>query len=172
MRLLKHPGRPLQPRRLIAEARAGGEWRCLLPEGALLGDLAGRLAARGVEQAAIQLLGGAFARFEYRCGEPAEAGAGPLLDEGERRSLDGACPLVGGSAILGRGLDGGPRLHAHALVVGPDGVLAGGRLEPAGCRVGPDGLAVQVVALAGAGFAAAQDEETGATLFEPRVEGA
>lgn len=163
MRLLKHPGRPLQPRRQIAVGRPAGEGRVTLAPGAELAEaLIAALQARGIGQAALQLLGGGFASLRYAVPEPERAGesAGP-------RTREGPLALVEGSGILGRGADGGPRLHCRAVLVDPAGRLCGGRLEAGACRVGEDGLVVLCAALTGAGFVEAHDPETDRTLFQP-----
>lgn len=170
MRLLKHAGRPSQPRRVIAEARSAGNWRVRLAPGVeLAAGFAEALAARGVAHAAIQLLGGSFDSLELRSGRP-DGGGAPLSGEGEPRLLQGPLLLIGGNGILGRDSEGGPLLHCRAVAVDREGRLRGGRLRPGGCRVGAEGLAVLVTALAGAGFAAVHDAETGVTLFEPESE--
>lgn len=168
MRLLKHPGRPQQPRRLAAVGQCAGEWRVTLPPGCeLTAELPGVLAARGVRQAAVQLVCGGFEELHYQTGEPDPLGA-RVVAYGAPHRLEGPATLVGGNGILGLGADGRPLLHCQAVVVDAGGRLCGGRLSPGGGRVGAEGLVVQVVALAGAGFAAAPDGETGSTLFQPR----
>ncbi|MEX2632089.1 MAG: hypothetical protein WD341_19315 [Tistlia sp.] len=168
MRLIKHPGRPTEPRRVIARGRSGGEWRIALPPGAELGAaLIAALQARGVEQAALQLLSGSFDRLELEVSD--SLGGGPAEPAGPRK-LEGAATLVGGAGILGRDAEGGACLRCRATVVDRSGRLEGGALVPAGCRVGADGLVLQVLALAGAGFFAVHDAETDRTLLQP-VEG-
>lgn len=171
MKLLKHPGRPSQPRRLAAAGRSAGEWRVTLAPGSeLLTGLAEALVARGVAQAAVQLLGGGFEAFQYLTGGPDASGA-RVATYGPPRRLEGPVALIGGNGILGRDAEGRPLLHCHAVVVDSEGKVHGGHLPPGTCRVGAEGLVAQVVALAGAGFAASYDAETNFTLFQP-VEGA
>lgn len=166
MRLLKHPGRPTQPRRVIAAGRSFGEWRITLPAGTdLVADLGEILAARGTAQAALQLLSGGFSTLRYQGSEPNESG-GRVAVYGAARSLEGTATLIGGSGLLGRDEGGWPQLDCHALLVDAEGRLVGGRLLP-GCRVADEGLVVLVAGLAEAGFVATYDEETDATLFQP-----
>lgn len=170
MRLLKHPGRPLPPRRPAAVGRCAGEWRVTLPPGSELTEgLAGALAARGVRHAALQLVAGGFETLACQTGGPDPSGARVAVYD-EPRRLEGPLTLIGGNGILGLGADGRPSLHCHAVVVDAAGRLRGGHLPAGGASVGAEGLIVQVAALADAGFAAAPDEETGFTLFQP-VEG-
>lgn len=169
MRLLKHPGRPLRPRRLFAEARPGGDWRVSLPSGSeFTAALTEALAARGIRQAALQLVGGGFASLQLKSSEPDASGT-CVASYGAPRHPEGPLQLLDGNGILGLDEQGRPRLHCHAVAVDRQGRLQGGRLCPEGCLVGEEGLVVLVAALDGAGFAAVHDPETNVTLFEPAV---
>lgn len=167
MRLIKHPGPPTQPRRLLAAGAAAGEWRVAVPPGAELGPALGEaLAARGVVQAALQLVSGGFESLQLRLAVP-EGEGGRAVGYGAPVTLEGPLTLIAGSGFLARGFDGRPTVQLHAVVAGTPAQVAGGRLVPARCRVGAEGLVVQIAALGGAGFAEVHDQETGATLLEP-----
>ncbi|SMF45488.1 hypothetical protein SAMN06265365_115123 [Tistlia consotensis] len=163
MRLIKHPGRPTQPRRQIAVGRSAGEWRVTLAPGSeLAAALLEGLAARGVEQAAVQLLSGGLERLELRRGGP--------LGEAPPKALEGPLTLIGGSGLVGRDAAGGPLFDCRIVALDAAGRLRGGRPVAGSVRAGAEGLVAMVAGLAGAGFVEGHDEETGETLLIPRTQ--
>lgn len=168
MRTLAQPGPAEQPRRLIAWAGPARSWRVTLAEGEdLSAGLIAALAAEGIADAAVQWLGGGFARMEYLTGQEDSSGARAAAYS-PPTTLDGPVTLIGGNAILGRGADGATLLHCHGVVVDRDGGLHGGHLPPGVCIAGPEGLTALVAVLDGAGFVAAHDAETNYPIFHPR----
>ena len=96
MRQLKHPGAGTEPR------EAGGSLRLKLSEGAdLLTGLTEALVRRGITDAGLQLLAGAFSEMQYLTGQPDDSGQ-RLATYGAPTTLPGPVRLVGGNGILGR----------------------------------------------------------------------
>ncbi len=155
----------------MAWARAAGAWRVTLAEGEDLSEgLVAALTAKGVGQAAVQWLGGTFARMAYLTGQP-DASGERVAAYSPPTALDGPVRLLGGNGILGRGLEGTALLHCHAVVVDRDGRIHGGHLPPGVCIAGAEGLTALVTAVEGAGFEAAYDAETNYAIFQPAESG-
>ncbi|GAB4175793.1 MAG: hypothetical protein OHK0024_12890 [Thalassobaculales bacterium] len=166
MRTLRQPGPALLPRMIAAEARCAGRMRVVLPAGAEL--FAGAIAALAGRPAAIALIGGGFAALQYMTGQPDHSGR-RVATYGEPTPLAGAITLVSGNAMLGRGADGAPAMHCHAVVVAADGSVHGGHLVPGACPAGRQGLTLVATLLDGAAFAVAEDSETNYALLQPSV---
>ena len=167
MRTLTHPGDPLEPRRLLAWAEGAAEWRVVLPEGTdLLSGLTEALTARGITDAAVQIVSGSFSRMQYLTGQPDPSGR-RVATYGAPTPLEGPVAIVGGNAILGRDLEGRPLLHCHIVVVDREGRVHGGHVPTDVCPTGPEGIVARVAVLTGAGFRVRPDSETNYTIFHP-----
>ncbi len=170
MRQARHPGPSLQPRRLAVSARSAGEFRIKLGEGEELhSGLLSALAGLGLAHAAIALVSGRFAAFSYLTGE-ADTSGERLATYGAPCHLAGATTLIGANALVGRGPEGVPLLHCHAVVVDAECRVHGGHLPPGSCFIGAGGLVGQVLGLAEGGFAVAYDRETNYSIFQPSTE--
>jgi hypothetical protein len=166
MRTLRQPGAPLQPRRLLVWGEGAEQLRLVAPAGAdLLTWLAAGLERRGARSAGLALTGGSFARMQYLTGQPDASGA-RVATYGPPTTVERAV-LVSGSATFGRGPDGGPLVHCHAVVVGPDGRVHGGHLPPGASIAGQDGVVAWAVAIDGAEWRVAYDPETNYPIFQP-----
>ena len=145
MRQLKHPGAGTEPRRIVQPREAGGSLRLKLSEGAdLLTGLTEALVRRGITDAGLQLLAGAFSEMQYLTGQPDD--------------------------ILGQDSAGKPLLHCHAVVVDREGRIHGGHLPPNVCKLGPAGVTALVTVIDGAGFQVSYDAETNYDIFQPTGE--
>lgn len=170
MRQLKHPGEGSEPRRVVQPQAAGGNLRLRLSEGAdLLTGLTNALIARGITDAALQLVAGGFSEMQYLTGQPDDSGQ-RVATYGAPTTLEGPVRLIGGNCILGRDATGGPLLHCHAVVVDREGRIHGGHLPPKVCRLGPAGVTALVTIIGGAGFQVAYDAETNYDIFQPAGE--
>ncbi|MGE4218243.1 MAG: DUF296 domain-containing protein [Alphaproteobacteria bacterium] len=166
MRTAMQPGPALEPRILIAEARATADLRLVVAEGTdLLDGLKAALLARGIRNAAIALGGGRFSRMQYLTGQIDPTGA-RVATYGEPTPVEDAA-LISGNAILGQGVDGADIVHCHAVVVDRQGRVHGGHLPPGTCIVGPGGISAWATAHDGGGFRAAYDPETNYPIFQP-----
>ena len=167
MRTLTQPGPPLQPRRLIAWAEAGGEFRVTLAEGDdLLNGLRATLAAASVSQAAVTVSSAVFSQFSYLTGQEDASGA-RVATYGAPTHLEGPVQLIGANAILGSDAEGKALVHCHAVVVDRAGTVHGGHLPPGACILGAGGAVAWAAALKGSGFGVAYDSETNYPLFGP-----
>lgn len=172
MRQARHPGAPLQPRRLSVPAESGGEYRLTLPPGAELhAGLLEAAGALGVGQAAVTLLSGSFARFSYLTGQPDASGA-RLATYGAPTRVPAPATLIGANGLIGSDAEGRALLHCHCVVVDAAGRIHGGHLAPGACLVGEAGLTLHLLALAGGGFAVAYDPETNYAIFHPAPQAA
>jgi predicted DNA-binding protein with PD1-like motif len=170
MRTLTQPGEPTAPRRVVRPIPEGRSLRVRLGEGAdLLSGLTAALVARGITDAGVQLLGGAFSSMQYLTGEPDHTGQ-RVATYGAPTTLEGPVRLIGGNCILGRDAKGAPLLHCHAVVVDRDGGIHGGHLPAKVCRLGPGGVTALVTVLGTAGFQVAYDAETNYDIFQPASE--
>ncbi len=170
MRQLKHPGAGTEPRRIVQPREAGGSLRLKLSEGAdLLTGLTEALVRRGITDAGLQLLAGAFSEMQYLTGQPDDSGQ-RLATYGAPTTLPGPVRLVGGNGILGRDSAGKPLLHCHAVVVDREGRIHGGHLPPNVCKLGPAGVTALVTVIDGAGFQVSYDAETNYDIFQPTGE--
>ena len=168
MKSLKQPGRASQPRRVIAAAVNGGEFRVRLAPGQdLTAGLVSAFSERGIRGAAVMLLGGEFSEMQYLTGQPDASGA-RVATYGAPTKLTGTVLLLGGNAIFGRDAEGGPLLHCHAVLVDGEGGVHGGHLPPGVCIVGAAGISAQVTVLEQGEFAVAYDAETNYSIFGPR----
>lgn len=167
MRTLKQPGPAGEPRRAAVTLAAEAQFRVTLPEGTdYLTGMTEALAARGIESAAIQVLGGSFASMQYLTGQEDKSGA-RVATYGEPTPLEGPVRVVGGNAILGKDAAGGPLLHSHIVVVDSAGEIHGGHIPPGVCPAGPSGIAALVTVMNGGGFRVARDDETNYDIFQP-----
>jgi predicted DNA-binding protein with PD1-like motif len=171
MRTLKQPGLPTPARREAVAARATRYIRLTLPSDTdLLHGLRDALLARGIADAAIQLVGGECARLSYMTGM-ADASGAQVATYGVPTVLEGPVAVIAGNAFLGRDrsgqLGGGPVVHCHAVLVDRDGRIHGGHVVPGACPVGATGVTMRVTALDGAGFVAEYDAETNYPIFRP-----
>lgn len=167
MRTLRQPGAPLQPRRVLVWGSAAAQLRLEAPPGTdLLTWLAAELERQAMRSAGIALSGGSFERMQYLTGQPDASGA-RVATYGPPTTVEGAT-LLSGNATFGRGPDGGPLVHCHAVVAGPDGQVHGGHLPPGACTVGADGVVAWATAVEGAEWAVAYDPETNYPIFQPR----
>jgi len=167
VRNLTQPGPASLPRRICRPAREAGSFRIQLAPGEDLSNgLVAALTARGIADAAVELLSGTFEVMSYLTGQPDDSGQ-RVATYGAPTRLDGPVRLIGGNAMLGRDAAGRPLLHCHAVVVDRAGGVHGGHLPPGVCRLGPGGAVAIVVALAGAGFRVAADAETNFDIFQP-----
>ena len=117
------------------------------------------LVRRGITDAGLQLLAGAFSEMQYLTGQPDDSGQ-RLATYGAPTTLPGPVRLVGGNGILGRDAAGKPLLHCHAVVVDREGRVHGGHLPPNVCKLGPAGVTALVTVIDGAGFQVSHDAET------------
>ncbi len=169
MRQGKHPGPAAEPRRLAGRAESAGEYRIELEEGEELHEgLLSALGDLGLGQAAVSLVSGSFAAFSYLTGQPDASGA-RLATYGAPTTPAAPVTLIGANALVGSDGEGRPLLHCHAVVADAEGRVHGGHLPPGACLVGAEGLTLQVLGLAGGGFAVAYDAETNYAIFHPKV---
>ncbi len=69
MKILRHPGPELYPRRLAAWAETGRDLRIALSEGSdLMNGLVSALTALEIESAGLTFLAGSFARVAFMTG--------------------------------------------------------------------------------------------------------
>lgn len=167
MRTMQQPGPALEPRRLSQPAEVAAELRIELAPGSDLHEgLVAAFTGRGISDAAIQIVGGAFASMQYLTGQPDGSGA-RVATYGAPTLLEGPVQLIGANAILGRLEDGQPILHCHAVVADREGRIHGGHLPPKVCTVGAGGLVAWATVLSGGGFAVKYDPETNYPIFHP-----
>ncbi len=172
MRTLQQPGKPLQPRRLLAWAAPTEDLRVTLARGQdLLRGLVQALGDRGIAHAAVQVISADIARMAYLTGAEDPSGE-RVATYGPPTWLEGPVTLLGANGILGPGPDGQTLLHCHAVVVDAEGRLHGGHLPPGDCLLGEGGAVALVTPLREAAFAAAFDSETNYPLFQPQRIGA
>jgi len=164
---VRQPGTPERPRFLSLAAPGGGERRLTVAAGEdLLGGIAAALERDGLRSAAIQLIGGRFARAQYLTCLPCDDGE-RVIAYGPPTTLEGPVVLLGGSGFLGLDAAGAPILHCHAVMIDAAGRLHGGHLMQEGCIVGRGGIVVHAAAVAAAAFVVAHDEETNLPVFHP-----
>lgn len=168
MRTLRHPGAPLQPRRLLEWAAPAGDLRVALAGGQdLLRGLVAALAERDVRHAAVQVLAADIARMAYLTGAEDSSGQ-RVATYGPPTWLQGPVTLLGANGILGPGPDGDTLLHCHAVVVDAEGRLHGGHLPPGDVLLGAGAAVALATPLREAAFAAVYDSETNYPLFQPQ----
>lgn len=166
-RQIQQPGAPLSPRRACVLTPSGPELRVTLGAGAdLLPELAKILQDRGVRSAALQALSGHLDRASYFTGMIDPTGA-RVATYGAPRPLQGPILLLGANAIFGRGEDGAPLVHCHAVMADAEGQVHGGHLPLEGCILGSEGAVFLATSLTEAGFQVAYDSETNYSLFHP-----
>lgn len=168
MRTLRHPGTPLEPRRLLEWAAPAADLRVALAGGQdLLRGLVAALAARRVYHAAVQLLTADIARMAYLT-EAEDPSGRRVATYGPPTWLEAPITFIGANGILGPGIDGDGLLHCHAVVADANGRLHGGHLPPGDVLLGAGGAVALVTPLREAGFAAVYDSETNYPLFQPQ----
>ncbi len=115
--------------------------------------------------ATLQIFGGPLARATYHCSVLTPTGP-RWIDYGPARVVADPAALIIGCATFGRTGDGGPALHCHAILSGPDG-LVGGHLSPERCLIGPEGLIAHAVSGPEAGFSIQRDPVSSFDLLAP-----
>jgi predicted DNA-binding protein with PD1-like motif len=127
VRLLRHPG-PVDPVRLESSIEpAGCSVRLQLAEDkSLLDAIVEPLALHDIWSATFTLFGGGLSRVRYVLARPDQTSPRivSLTDAIEADSVS----LVTGSGTLGRGVDGKPFIHCHALFADKGGETFGGHV--------------------------------------------
>jgi predicted DNA-binding protein with PD1-like motif len=165
-RTLVHPG-PCNPMRIVSRhAERARHFRLRLEPGRTLFDAIVRpLAASGVHNASITLLGGVFDRLQYCTAPPDPARLSVIA---YTAPIDGGRAwMVFGNATIGQARDGRPLVHCHATMRTQAGTLKGGHVVPQATVVGSAPIAALVTALDGFALRAAFDPETNIDLLQP-----
>ena len=140
--------------------------RVLLEGGqTLMEAVTGAMAGLGWRSATLLILGGPMARAVFHTSVLTPGGP-RWIDYGPPREVAAPAWLVMGSATFGEALDGGPALHCHAVLSGPEGVV-GGHLAPTTCVLGPEGLVAHATSAAGARFRVVREAASGFDLLTP-----
>jgi predicted DNA-binding protein with PD1-like motif len=161
-----HPG-PVQAQRITRCGTARGRHvRIALPPGTNLYDgLVQPLAAMGIRNAAINLLGGEFERLVF-CVAPPDPTGRVAAAYTDPIDVSGGY-LLAANATLGSTEAKHPLVHCHAALRDASGRLAGGHLLPHICVVGNGGLTALAVSLDGFEVRVGHDAETTLSLFLP-----
>lgn len=125
------------------------------------------MAALDWASATLQLLGGPMDQAVFHCAVLTPAGP-RWIDYGPARRVAAPAWLVMGSVTFGRTRQGGPALHCHAMLSGPEG-LVGGHLAPESCIIGDAGLIAHAVSGPSAGFTIQSDPASGFDLLAPAL---
>ncbi|HEY0297523.1 MAG TPA: DUF296 domain-containing protein [Bordetella sp.] len=161
-----HPG-PVQAQRITrCGAARGRHLRIALPPGASLFDgLVQPLAALGIRNAAINILGGEFEQLVFCVAPPDPTGRVAVA---YTDPIDaGRAYLLGANATLGSNEAGQPMVHCHGGLRDAAGQLLGGHLLPQACMVGRQELIAFAVSLEGFAVQVGYDPETMISLFQP-----
>ena len=136
---------------IAVEAGAARHARLELAAGqSMLTAVTAEMARLGWESATLLILGGSMATALYHTSVLTPGGA-RWIDYGPAQAVADPAWLVMASATFGRGLDGSPALHCHAVLSG-GGRVAGGHLAPDRSVIGRGGLVAHATSAAGAGF--------------------
>lgn len=166
VRLLRHPG-PVDPVRLESSVEpAGRSVRLQLEQGrSLLEAIAGPIFRSGIASATFKLVGGRVSRVRYVLArpDPASSRVVGLTDPIEAQDVS----LVTGNGTLGRGGDGEPFIHCHALFGGADGGAFGGHVLPEWTLLG-EGVVAYLRGFSDVSVELRHDPEIDAAIFRPR----
>lgn len=168
-RVTRQPG-PASADRLVhlADDDARAARVALAPGQDLLTGLA--RAGSGSAGGVATFLSGTFARLVYCLAGPDPSGRTAATYTGWVEA--GNATVLGGSASVGRALDGSVMAHCHAWFVLPaGGGLGGGHLDPARSIVGAAGLCLRATLFGRIEARQAPDPETNHAVFAPRPVG-
>lgn len=165
-RTVVHPG-PCTNVRLEHVAAIGGRHiRLSLSTGTNLHDgLTRALAAKGVQSAAMALVGGDLQEVAYCLPIPDPEGQ-VIATYGQPNVLQGAS-LLRGSATLGQDDQGSPVIHCHASFCDADGGVRGGHVLTQRTVVGLRPVTVLVSVLDGVALRLGFDGETRLHMLRP-----
>lgn len=167
MRTMAQPGPVQEPRILVSTGEAARNITVSLGPGTdLLNGIRDAVDAEGGGGAAVELLGGSLSGLHYFTGMPDPTGQ-RLATYGDPTHLQGPVTLLSGNAIVGTDAEGAPLVHAHAVMVDPEGRVHGGHLPPGGCTVGEGGARALVALHTSIQFAVQDDPETNYSIFHP-----
>lgn len=169
VRLLRHPG-PVDPIRLESSLEpAGRSVRLQLESGrSLLHAMAEPLLRVGIASATFTLLGGRLPCVHYVLARPDAASSRVvgLTDPIEAENVS----LVTGSGTFGRGGDGQPFIHCHALFAGTECGTFGGHVLTEATLLGT-GVIAHVRGFSEVGIEVRYDPEIDVAIFRPRDAG-
>lgn len=168
-RTLVHPGRfnPVRIQAMHCE-RARHLRVSLMPGLNLVDALVQPLAAVGVHNASITILGGLFETLQY-CVAPPDPSRHAVVAY-TRPLHAGRAYMVFGNATVGKGLDGDAVVHCHAAIRTERGEMKGGHIIARSSIVGPEPIFVLVTSLEGFELRVSFDPETNIALLQPHRE--
>lgn len=168
-RTLIHPGMSSPVRINSLRSPSARHVRLYLEPGISLYDaIVLPLAAMGIRNASLTILGGYFDHLSYCVAPPDPSGNAVIA---YTKPIDaGAGYLVFGNATLGRSMGGAPIVHCHAALRTALGAIRGGHLLTESCIVGAGGVGTLVTSLDGFVLQQAFDPETNIPLLQPARE--
>ena len=165
-RLLTHPG-PFSPIRIQSSSAAAAKHvrLSLAPGQSLFDALVAPLAQMGISSASTTILGGHFAELAF-CVAPPDPSKKAVIAY-TTPTQAGSTYMVFGNATVGKGVNGAPLVHCHAVIHTSDGTVKGGHIIAQGSIVGATPISVLVTAFEGFELRATFDPETNIPLMQP-----